>query len=440
MSFLETVQRGQLARRFEAARTAEKAVHHGWGHTPVLGYGSTGKNWAIEAGDLHANGVVATSLGTLLDKIRQGSPMAGKKNKSGQIERDDVATSLALNVLHSGPIGPNFAVIVAASLKLYGMAWVWKIYEGSRIVSYVPYMDSQVRQVVDSGKLIYKVRLHGGGTKEVDVPAEEMIPIGYGTPDPRNPLFCISPLMSMLREVAAENECSTFLASVLANMGFPGAIVSPKGAVQKDASKQWVAKVKEALETFTRDRRGGLHVAPEDITVTQIGFNASQMQIVEFDKLSITKICAAVGVDPMAAGLPSENKTYANYGEARKALIEDTVFPLWDAILKALTPHLIMDGVWPRVGTYELVLDKSQYPEVKEDKEKADKNTRENFKAGILERGEARKALGCETDLADKRLFFDIMAAIKVGQRYKRDERASLEVLHANTEPGKPDA
>ena len=126
MSFLKTIQRGALAQR-----EATKVADHGFGSSRrSLIYGSTGKNWAVGAGDLHANAIVAIALQTQLDKIMQADPCAVVVSRDQ--EKFQEAETLALGVLRNSPIGSRWAAVLAASLKLYGMAYIVKIREGRR--------------------------------------------------------------------------------------------------------------------------------------------------------------------------------------------------------------------------------------------------------------------------------------------------------------------
>ena len=301
-------------------------------------------------------------------------------------------------------------------------------------------MDRQVQVDAVGGDLRYRIRLHGESSKESVFLSEDVIEICYGLPDPKNPLRSISPLLACLREVASENECSTFIASVLGNMGFPGAIISPSTPIEQTKQLKWAQTVREAIRTYTRDRRGEPYVAPEPLNVQQVGFDASQMQVVEFSKLSIQKLCGALGVDPMAVGLPSsESKKFNSYPEARKALIEDAVLPLWAVILSAIEPHLKADRIWTGTGAssqVRLVVQKSFYPELNIDRLAQREDIRKTWKDGLINRGRALELLG-EPAENDKRLYPELLAELKMASaggraRYLAREHERLEKLHAD--------
>ena len=431
-----------------ARRDATQVVEMGYGSDyRTLFYGGTGKDWRAEAGDIHANSAVAIALGTQLDKMAQGRIRAVTIAQDGSLKPQEAET-LALNVLNLTPLGTRWIHVLTASLKLTGMAYLVKIRQDktnprSKVIGYIPFFSSQVQRDSSGSVVRYLITLHGGGSKQDYFRSEDVIPIGYGIPDPRDPTMSISPLMMCLREIASDNHCSTFIASVLGQMGFPGAIVSPATPIAENLQKKWANTVREAFRTFTRDRRGETYVAPEPLNVQQVAFDASQMQVVEFDKISIHKLCGALGVDPMAVGLPSsENKKFNSYPEARKAMIEDAILPLWAVILGAIEPHFKTDGFWVGTGASKhihMAVDESSYPELRDDKYKVTEDVERKFKSNIITRGRALELLG-EPAENDKRLYAEIMAELKAATagaraRFLAREHERLEKLHADQDP-----
>lgn len=397
--------------------------------------GSTGKDWQKEQQDAWANGVVASVMCTILDKVSQSKPVGLSPDASKGVVIDGASTNAIDRVMRLTPVGEwSFWRILATSLKLFGMAYIVFDQETRTLT---PFMETQVTRDPRAGELFYKVRTHGNSGKERTYKEEDVTVLQYGIPDPRNPLLYISPLLSCVREIVGENEVTNFMASVLYNMGMPGVIVSPRKSIATEMATKWVEKVKQSFATLTRDKRGGTLVAPEEIDVKTVSFAPNQMNLDALDRLFITKICSALGVDPMAVGLPSDNRTYNNYAESREALIEDCILPLWDVMLppfeQALRKYQLL------VGTPEAIkvaIDRSKYRELEDDKFKKAQDNRDNFKSGITTRGEARQALGLKSDTSDSRTFFDMMAESRGGAvraRWNAEERRKIEKLHEAT-------
>lgn len=401
-----------------------------------LRLGSTGRDWGKEQRDAWANGVVASVLSTILDKIAQSGPIGVRPDAKGNMVEEEATTKAVYDALDLSPVGADsFFDILAFSLKVFGMAYIIRNKESNVIA---PFMSNQVERDVIAGRLRYKVRLHGGGTTDKYFDPEDVWPVKYGMPDPRNPLVYISPLIACVREIVGENETTNFMASVLYNMGMPGLIVSPEQPIKDEgAAKKWTTKVREALTRYTRDARGEPYVAPDPVKIQTVSFAPNQMNLDALDRLFITKICSALGVDPMAVGLPSDNRTYNNYAEARKALIEDTVLPLWDVMLPPLEKALRESGyLRATMRGVHLAVNRKAYRELEDDRFKVSTDVQAIFKAGVSTRGEARQALGFKTDTTDSRTFFDMMAESRGGAvrtRFTAEERRKIEKLHETT-------
>lgn len=430
MSFLKRLlTRGQSAQR--AHPLVDQQQVKSW-----FRLGSTGRDWQREQADAWANGVVASVLSTILDKVSQSGPVAYSPDARDGIVIHKEGTAAIAKAMRLTPLGEwSFWRILATSLKLFGMAYI--VFD-EQTKTLTPFMEPQVTRDPKSGKLQYKVRLHGNSGRERIYQEEHVTVIQYGIPDPRNPLLYLSPLLSCVREIVGENEVNNFMASVLYNMGMPGVIISPKEPIKDGAlAKAWTQKFKEAIAGFTRDRISGTLVTPDPVDIMPVSFAPNQMNLDALDRLFITKICSALGVDPMAVGLPSDNRTYNNYAESRKALIEDCILPLWDVMLgpfeSAMRKHGLMPGV---LNGVTISCDRSKYRELEDDKFKKSQDVRDTFRSGITTRGEARQSLGYKTDTNDSRTFIDMMAESRGGAvrtRFTAEERRKIEKLHETT-------
>lgn len=414
-------------------------------------YGSTGFNWRAEAGDVHSNGAAATGLQAILDLLDQTSIGAFKdvKGSLGTQMLDARADLSARKLLESSPFGAKGTIgILAASLKLYGPALIYvEKDKGGKPLGLTPFMQPQFQGVVEDGVQKWRVSRHGDSGKTEVLDGKDCILLGWGSPDPRNPLVRISPLQARLRSVCSANESETYLASVLRNAGIPGVIISPKESGKGTSSGgdggngSTTPAVKEKILTdwkmFTRDRRGEPHVIGTPVDITNVAFSPDQMKVIETSKLSETVILASLGVDAKACGLPSDSSTYANFGEARKALVQDTVLPLGAVICQAIEDILRKSGIWAGVGPeVHLALDASAYPQLQMNKLEEQKEAREHFKAGGLTRGEYRQQIGLLTETSDKRLFQQINLEFSPQSVSVKSalERARIERLHDLTD------
>jgi phage portal protein BeeE len=81
------------------------------------------------------------------------------------------------------------------------------------------------------------------------------------------------------------------------------------------------------------------------IEISNPGFSPEEMILDKVRAIPVTRICAAMGIDPMVIGLPSDTKTYANYEEAIKAAYYRTIIPLHRRTDKQLTRQCVKDVI-----------------------------------------------------------------------------------------------
>jgi HK97 family phage portal protein len=420
MAFLEAVRRGMMIR----AGQYIGARHRGSG---FLRSGGTGFDWVSSVGDLQSNSTVAIGLQTIIDKIDQSSPMV-VKNVKGQedAQLDEPQHQAFMSLITSPDYTPKqFFKVLAASCKLYGPAYVVVERSGTRgaIEQLVPFPANQVRLRPDGS---YDVHRHGDRAI-MQVPAADMIPIMYGLPSPTDSLITIAPLQSLLRQISADNSAATFMASIFNNMGLLSLIVNPKNETKEARlTKGQRDRIHDSLTTFTGDRSGGIYVPPEPVDVHKVSMSPDEMKTTDTKRITITEILGALGVDPMVCSLPSENRTFTNYAEARQSLIEDTVLPLWKVMLDPILEYLNRQRYFR--GDVKLVPDKGQYPELKKgDKEKADSESL-LFRANITTRAQALKRLGIEDKSTDQRLFSEILLTGKAAGTSQLSARAKAAI------------
>ena len=149
-------------------------------------------------------------------------------------------------------------------------------------------------------------------------------------------------MLGELRSVATDNEINNFSASLLRNMGIPGVIISP---AKDDVDPMTPAQTEEMTgmwrERFTGDNRGLPLIPSLPIKVDMVAFSPDQLALDKLARLTIPRICAAIGLDPLMLGLPSDSKTYANVGEAREAAYEGMLIPFQNEVSSQLTLQLL---------------------------------------------------------------------------------------------------
>jgi HK97 family phage portal protein len=157
---------------------------------------------------------------------------------------------------------------------------------------------------------------------------------------PLNDWYGLSPIEAAARSIDQNNESRAWNVALLQNMATPpGALVAGKDTTITDDQFE---RLKAMLEEHKGARgrevgsplllEGGLEWVP-------FGMPPAEMAWLEGLRLSSREICTAFGVPPELVG-DSQNKTYSNYQEARKAFYEETVLPIMDSLRDALNNWL----------------------------------------------------------------------------------------------------
>lgn len=155
-------------------------------------------------------------------------------------------------------------------------------------------------------------------------------------PDPLFRFKGMSWLKSVVREVSADSAATTHKLMFFENGATPSTVVSLDPGVTPDRFRQWV-------DIFERDKRGVLNAyktiylgGGADIEV--VGTNLQQLDFKVTQGAGETRLAAAAGVPPIIAGFSEglQAATYSNYGMARRAFSDITMWDLWGKMAAAL--------------------------------------------------------------------------------------------------------
>lgn len=321
------------------------------------GLGGGGYNWRLllpgsqydyeaAAGDLWRNSAVACCLRWI--RVNYPEPVLEVVRKLPDGKDEVVTNSEVVKLLHR----PNpfydrwtFSAACVLSYVVDGNCYVRKIRSASgKVVQlwWVPHWLIFPRWRMDGTEFIGWYDYEVNGYRE-RIEIDDIIHWKCGT-DPRDDRKGFSEVKSTLRSICGLNECDTYTAAILRNMGIVGAVISIS---DKDISispgeidvmrDQW-------REEYTSEGRGAPLFAPRPMTVQRLGMSPEEMRLDKIPNRLEGQIHAAVGLSPMvtnsAAG--ADHKTFANYGEARKAAYEDCLIPLQGSLAECLTWELLL--------------------------------------------------------------------------------------------------
>lgn len=255
----------------------------------------------------------------------------------------------------------------------------------------------------DGTKLVTHFEYTPIGGIAKDEPVEDFVhfTLGVNIEDPRKG---IAPITAVLREVWGENEASTITAALLRNAGITALVFSPKVDTTTEVTP---AKAEEFKDRWRRNTTGDMagtpSVLPFPIDVHNVGLTPDQLVPKQIRETHLSRICAAVGLDPMVLGYPSEQKTYANYGEALEAAYENALMPMLAIIAKQLTRQCLI----PDYGGSQMRVwwDTSEVPALQDDEDSLWKRMGQAFKDGLITRADGRSRLGLYVDDARDNIF-----------------------------------
>ncbi|OGF05247.1 MAG: hypothetical protein A2W00_04680 [Candidatus Eisenbacteria bacterium RBG_16_71_46] len=343
-------------------------------------YGSTGLTWTTlpgttydwktQAGDLWDNSVVRINLKWKEDTFGEARLVVRRPDAEGKLQIVTPEHPLVTLLKHPNPWyrGRELMAGTNLSLDVDGNAyWLRLFAESGKLVGlhYLPHFQVEPVAGGPDGWLSHYWWYLGG--YRVKLETWQVVHLRDGL-DPRRPLTGLSRLGALLREVCESNEAATYSASLLKSGGLLRLLISPK-QLAEDKRYTFSADQAKALKRLWRESDAAEPLVPTiPIEVSTPGYSPEQMALDKIRRIPTDFICAAQGVDPMAVGLPSDNKTYSNLSEALRATYENVMQR--QAMIDEQITDVLMDQVlFSRPGD-ELGRDYSNVRALQEDMDK----------------------------------------------------------------------
>jgi HK97 family phage portal protein len=312
----------------------------------------TQTDYARLAGAPWLNGVVLSGINWLSrtwDEAPQVVFRLGADGKDEQVPKHPATPILTQPNSHDDPSTLWFGVLL--SLVAAGTGYLYKERNGYKRViglQYIPHFMIEPFWPKNGSEHISGFCYRTDG-QEILLPREDVALLKWGR-DPMNTRKGLSPLAAELRSIYSDNEIVSFHAAILKNMGVPGVVISPKD-VQATISAENAEILKlQWADRFMGDNRGMPFAPSAAVDVQKITLTPEELALEKMARLTIPRICGAMGIDPMVLGLPSDTKTYSNYAEAREAVYETLVIPLQGRVDQQLTMQLMPEMVGAREG------------------------------------------------------------------------------------------
>jgi len=399
--------------------------------------GST-KDWARVAGDLGLNGVVASAIDWYVRNYPQATPRLYRPVDSQQSEPVEDHPVLQLMAQPDPMImGSLFWGWVIQDFKLFGNTYLRKIRSTTRgVVTALQFLPQDMVRPVGNGVNPLTHYVYTTDGRSFDIPVSDIIHIRYGR-DPSDIRIGRAPLTAVLREIATDNTASTTAYGLLANGAMPSLIVGPDAKeTSVDMSMDDARQVKRQLhEDLTGDGSGGIVVMTGAYKMDRVSLTPSELALDSVRRVPEERICSALGINPMVLGLGSglERSTYSNYERAQQAAWEDGMVPLLRTLADAITADLLPEYPETQQGDY-VMYDLETVRALADDMQAEAVRAEKLYKAGIIDRAEAKRIAGLEAVPEDEGQLHPTAIPVQSGGGFEGAAVRSYDVKFRPTE------
>lgn len=309
----------------------------------VQGYNTEAGMYDLEnLGNGGWNSAVVACLQVLGRSFAEAKLIVEKYNEVGE---EEYVPNHPLEALMKKPnkfmSGDLISFYIINSIHIFGDAYLLKQRNNNgQVVALYPLMPAQIQAKGTEEELIthYKYEMKN---KEILLQAEDVIHIRMAI-DPTDHKKGFSPLKSVLREIYGDESAGQLSTALLANMGVPSIVITPKdeiGPTEEEAeqiSRAYQRKVGGA-------QRGMPLVLSGAMNIDKMSFSPKELDIGMLRNLPESRISAVLGVPAIIAGLQVglQNGTYSNARELRESFTENTLIPLWRVVAQEIENQLL---------------------------------------------------------------------------------------------------
>lgn len=370
-------------------------------------------NYAGDIGQGLGSSLVVATVGWTARNFTQPPLRIRHKRREGKkLVYDEVEPGLAgaglllrlweyPNEFYSGRLMMKALVV---DYETTGEAFLLKLRNGSGRIAelwWIPQALIQPRWPADGSVYISHYEYNPNGVP-IAIEVSDIVHLRDGL-DPRNPRRGFNKLASLAREIFTDDEASNFSATLLANLGVPGVIISPKdtGVASRNRIEDPEGVKDSYMEKFTGDRRGEPLILTSPTEVQILSFSPEQMGLVNLRRLPEERVSAVLGVPAIVAGLGAglDRSTYSNMEEARQAAFEEKIIPMgidWAQDLKVQ----FLNELVP-IDQYEVDFDLSGVRVLQEDQNALVERNLKALAGGGITRRVFKEAIGEEADELD---------------------------------------
>lgn len=273
-----------------------------------------------------------------------------------------------------------------------------RLSDNSPVTTILPMRPDYMRPVISkAGELLgYVQDVEGRRTPFLP---HEVIHVKY--PDPLDPNPGLgrgkSPLLAAAQVADVDNAQTKFLKQFFNNAVVPFGLLKTK----QKLTDPMIAGIRERLRTQYAGMRnwGDVMILDADAEYQRLGLTTQELGFEDLDARNEARICAVLGVPAIVAGakIGLDRGTYSNYEQARTAMWEDNVMPMYRRFQDALDQHF---GI--AYKNTEFRYDFSDVPALRENETERGDLAIRGYMAGVLKRSEARTMMKLKAPITDE--------------------------------------
>jgi len=364
----------------------------------IQGYQSNAGQFDVGGlGNGASNSAVVSCLSVLGTAFGEAELKVYVRNEVGEL---DVLPNHQLTMLFkrpnpymSGDVVQNYLV---QSMHISGDAYLLKQKnEAGQLVALYPLMPENVTVKGNDETLIshyeYQVK-----NEKVLLDRDMVAHFRLGL-DPSNHRQGFSPVRTLLREIYGDESAGQMATSILANMGVPSFMITPKdeyGLTEEEG---------EAISKAFQRKTGGQNkgkplVLSGGVNVEKLAFSPKDLEIGDLRESFESRVSSVLGVPSIIAGLEVGLKyaTYSNAKTLREFFTEQKLIPLWDMVSQEIT-HQILKVDYPNSSNLEARYDYTDVRALQTDTNEIYERMNLAVTGGWVTIAEARQSIGLPT-------------------------------------------
>ena len=310
----------------------------------LLGYNTRAGNFDIQGlGNGQSNSIAVACLQVLGVSFSEAFLKVVEKDLEGSsIDIPNHPFSLLMrrpNPYMSGDVVQQYII---NAMHVSGDAYLLKQYnEAGQLAALYPLLPEKITPKGNKEELIthYVYEMSDG---KVIIDKKDLVHFRLGL-DPDDHKKGFSPLKAVLREVYGDESAGQLATALLANMGVPSVMITPKdeyGPTQDEAEQ--IAK--KYQQKVGGKNRGKPLVMSGAMNVEKLSFSPKDLDIGLLRQVPEERISAVLGVPAILAGLGAglKHATYSNAKELREFFTENKLIPLWRMVGEELTQQVLL--------------------------------------------------------------------------------------------------